>query len=85
MLDALSPAVSAAADIVSGGGTLWQALDGAAEAADKGAKGTARMTPRFGRAAWLPERSAGHEDGGARLIAIILDVAARSRDFKDSQ
>lgn len=86
MLDALAPAAAAASDIARGRGTFSQALNAAAEAADKGAITTAAMIPRFGRAAWLAERSAGHEDAGARLVAIILGSAARSiRQFKDSR
>lgn len=34
------------------------------------------MTPRHGRAGWLAERSAGHEDAGARLVAVVLTSAA---------
>ena len=78
MLDALAPAAVAAADVAGCGGSLSQALSAAAQAADKGAKATAAMRPRFGRAAWLADRSAGHEDAGARLVAIILESAARS-------
>jgi dihydroxyacetone kinase-like protein len=78
MLDALSPAVSAARELARSGGSLSRALEVAAQAADTGATATATMVPRFGRAAWLAERSAGHEDAGARLVAIILDCAARS-------
>lgn len=78
MLDALAPAAKAAVKIAREGGTLSQALIVAAEAADDGATATTTMRPRFGRAAWLAERSAGHEDAGARLVAIILESAARS-------
>ena len=35
------------------------------------------MQPKFGRAGWLQERSMGHEDAGARMIAILFDALAR--------
>jgi hypothetical protein len=34
------------------------------------------MTPRHGRAGWLAERSAGSEDAGAALVAIVLGAAS---------
>jgi dihydroxyacetone kinase-like protein len=80
MLDALAPAAAAANKVANEGGTASQALRAAADAAEKGAAATATMAPRFGRAAWLADRSAGHEDAGARLIAIILAVADQSND-----
>jgi dihydroxyacetone kinase-like protein len=76
MLDALVPAAQAAATNAEEGGSLSEALDAAAEAADSGAQATRSMVPRLGRAGWLAERSAGHEDAGARMVAIILISAA---------
>jgi hypothetical protein len=37
------------------------------------------MAAKVGRAGWLAERAAGHEDAGARLVALALGAAARSR------
>ena len=76
MLDALVPAAQAAASTAQAGGSLSEALDAAAAAADLGAQATRSMVPRMGRAGWLAERSAGHEDAGARMVAIILSSAA---------
>jgi len=76
MLDALAPAAQAAATSAQEGASLAQALDAAAEAADRGAQATRSMVPRTGRAGWLAERSAGHEDAGARMVAIIVGSAA---------
>lgn len=76
MLDALLPAAQAAARSAQEGGSLEDALDAAAEAADLGAQATRSMVPRLGRAGWLAERSAGHEDAGARMVAIMLISAA---------
>jgi dihydroxyacetone kinase-like protein len=72
MLDALAPAAEAAAAAAARGEDAEGQLTAAAEAADAGAKATVSMEPRHGRAGWLAERSAGHEDGGARLVAIAL-------------
>ncbi len=76
MLDALVPAAQAATTSAQEGASLFEALDAAATAADRGAQATRSMVPRLGRAGWLPERSAGHEDAGARMVAIILLAAA---------
>ncbi len=78
MLDALVPAARAAAQAASYGDSAVRALDAAARAADEGAKATVEIVPRHGRAGWLAERSAGHEDAGARLVAVVLSAAARS-------
>ena len=85
MLDALAPAAEAAAHAADLGESLSHALAAAAEAANAGAKATITMLPRYGRAGWLPERSIGHEDAGARLIAIILAAAARSLSTASSE
>jgi dihydroxyacetone kinase-like protein len=78
MLDALIPASEAAATAARDGTDVAQAIERAAVAADRGARATTTMRPRHGRAGWLAERSAGHEDAGARLVAIALAAAARS-------
>jgi dihydroxyacetone kinase-like protein len=78
MLDALVPAVKAATEAAARGESLAYALGAAADAADVGAKATVSMQPRHGRAGWLAERSIGHEDGGARLVAMVLAAASRS-------
>jgi dihydroxyacetone kinase-like protein len=79
MLDALGPAAEAASAGAQDGASLGQALDAAAAAADRGARATSSMVPRTGRAGWLAERSAGHEDAGARMVAIILGSAADAK------
>jgi dihydroxyacetone kinase-like protein len=78
MLDALAPAAAAAVEVAERGGELVDALVAAAAAADTGAKATVTMKPRHGRAGWLAERSVGHEDGGARLIAMLLEAGVQS-------
>lgn len=77
MVDALDPAVKAAA----AGDSVAQALALAADAAEEGANGTVPLVARKGRASYLGERSAGHLDPGARSTALLLrtfaEVAAR--------
>lgn len=74
MLDALAPAAHASA----GETDVATAAGRAAAAAAEGARATTTMTPQHGRAGWLAERSMGHEDAGARLVAVILEAIARS-------
>jgi dihydroxyacetone kinase len=77
MLDALRPATDAmrlAADLGLDGPA---ALREAAAAAHTGAVATASMAAKVGRAGWLADRAAGHEDAGARLIAMAFDAARR--------
>ena len=77
MLDALQPA----ADAVRAGATASAAPAdvglAAARAADAGARATASMAAKVGRAGWLAERAAGHEDAGARLVALAFGAASR--------
>ena len=77
MLDALAPAAEAASAAAARGEDARGQLAAAAEAAETGARATVDMRPRHGRAGWLAERSAGHEDGGARMVAIALAGALR--------
>jgi len=70
LLDALMPALTAlndASDLRSG-------LSSAAIAARGGAKATAEMMPRHGRAGWIGERAKGLEDAGANVIAVVFEA-----------
>jgi dihydroxyacetone kinase-like protein len=78
MLDALAPAVAAIRTAADDGRTLPEALAEAAAAADAGARATTDMAATTGRAGWLAERARGHEDAGARLVAIVFAAAAGS-------
>lgn len=83
MLDALRPAadaIDAAAKAVSGTPAVWSAVAAAADAANDGATATASMAAKVGRAGWLADRAAGHEDAGARLIALAFDAVRRDLD-----
>lgn len=76
MVDAWTPAVSAAARVASDGGSAEQVLAAAATAAEEGAVATDPMVATKGRASYLGERSAGHRDPGAASSALILRAAA---------
>lgn len=76
MLDALQPAADALRDAIAAGSTPAEAARAAAAAADAGAAATTTMAAKVGRAGWLAERAAGHEDAGARLAALAFAAAA---------
>lgn len=72
MLDALWPAARALAAAVRDGVQPQEAFERAARAARAGAAATIPMVARKGRASYLGERSAGHEDPGAASSALIV-------------
>src|SRR5258706_10812869 len=76
MLDALRPAAAAVREAADAGADAAAAVMAAAAAAEMGAKATAAMSARVGRAGWLAERAARHEDAGARLVAMAFAAAA---------
>lgn len=76
MLDALVPAAEAAERTAAVNASVREVVAAAAAAAEEGARATTTMRAVHGRAGWLAERSVGHEDAGARLIAICLRAAA---------
>jgi dihydroxyacetone kinase-like protein len=78
MYDAWAPALEAYDAAVAGGSDLGTALGAAAEAAAKGRDATVPLVARKGRASYLGERSAGHQDPGATSTTLILESAART-------
>jgi dihydroxyacetone kinase-like protein len=78
MLDALDPAAAAVRAAADAGRALDVALAEAAAAADDGASATIDMAATTGRAGWLADRARGHEDAGARLVAIVFAAVARA-------
>ena len=76
MLDALAPACDALDAALAGGQPLGAALAAAAEAAGEGRDATVPLVARKGRASYLGERSAGHQDPGATSTALLLEAAA---------
>ena len=78
MLDALGPAADSARRAAHGGQDAVGLARAAAAAADAGAEATSSMAAKVGRAGWLADRAAGHEDAGARLVALAFGAAARA-------
>ncbi|GAA1635359.1 dihydroxyacetone kinase subunit DhaL [Actinoplanes couchii] len=76
LVDAFGPAVTAFEEAVIGGAGLPEAAAGAARAAGDGARATTALTARKGRASYLGERSAGHQDPGATSTWLIFQALA---------
>ena len=76
MYDALAPAVDALDEAVAAGRPLDEALRSAVRAAEQGRDATIPMVARKGRASYLGERSAGHQDPGATSVTLLLTAAA---------
>ncbi|MGH2539009.1 MAG: dihydroxyacetone kinase subunit DhaL [Actinomycetota bacterium] len=76
MLDALIPARDAFAAAIDDGAELPAALRRSADAAEQGMKDTIPLVARKGRASYLGERSAGHQDPGATSSYLLLRTVA---------
>lgn len=76
MVDAWTPAVEAAVAGSTGGEDAAAVLVAAAAAAEAGAVATIPLVATKGRASYLGERSAGHQDPGATSTAIVLRAAS---------
>lgn len=76
MVDALTPAVLSLKESLNGNVPIGDALEKSASAAKKGMVDTIPLVARKGRASYLGERSAGHQDPGATSSYLILQVAA---------
>ncbi len=72
MLDALSPASDAFKQAVSKGTSTQAALQQAVAAAEQGMKDTIPLVAKKGRASYLGDRSANHQDPGATSTYLIL-------------
>ncbi|KFD43593.1 dihydroxyacetone kinase subunit DhaL [Cellulosimicrobium composti] len=75
MVDAWQPAVDAAEAAANAGASPADVLAAAADAARAGAGATVPLVATKGRASYLGERSAGHQDPGATSTAILLEAA----------
>jgi phosphoenolpyruvate---glycerone phosphotransferase subunit DhaL len=74
MIDALTPAIDAleqAADLTAG-------LTAAVDAAEQGMNATTPLVARKGRASYLGDRSAGHQDPGATSTYYLFKSAAET-------
>jgi dihydroxyacetone kinase-like protein len=76
MLDALMPARAALAEAIANGASLSDALRRSADAAEGGMQATIPLVARKGRASYLGERSAGHQDPGATSSYLLLKTVA---------
>ena len=72
MIDALIPARDAFAAAIADGAELPVALRRSADAAEEGMTATIPLVARKGRASYLGERSAGHQDPGATSSYLLL-------------
>ncbi len=78
MVDTLMPAAQALSAAAASGAGLAEALRQAAAAAEQGMKATIPLIARKGRASYLGERSAGHQDPGATSSWLLLQTAAET-------
>jgi phosphoenolpyruvate---glycerone phosphotransferase subunit DhaL len=76
MVDALGPAVDALDRALAEGRPLGEALRAAVRAAEEGRDATIPLVARKGRASYLGERSAGHQDPGATSVTLLITAAA---------
>ena len=76
MVDALTPAITAAKEALAQNASLAQLTAQTAKAAEEGAKATIPMLATKGRASYLGERSVGHQDPGATSSALMLKALA---------
>jgi len=72
MLDALSPASDAFKQAIANGTTTQEALQQAVATAEEGMKNTIPLVAKKGRASYLGDRSANHQDPGATSAYLIL-------------
>lgn len=76
LLDALWPAIEALEAAHKNGKDLAGALADAAAAAEAGAEATRPLRSKFGRAAWMQDRTVGVKDAGAAVAAMVLKSIA---------
>ncbi len=72
MLDALSPASDAFKLAIANGASTQEALQQAVAATEQGMKNTIPLVAKKGRASYLGDRSANHQDPGATSTYLIL-------------
>lgn len=76
MVDALLPAVAALKEASADGMILRDALRRSERAAEQGMTATIPLVARKGRASYLGNRSAGHQDPGATSSHLLVKTAA---------
>jgi dihydroxyacetone kinase-like protein len=78
MVDALLPARDALRAAIADGTSLGDAVQRMSQAAEEGMLATVPLVARKGRASYLGERSAGHQDPGATSTHLLLRSAAEA-------
>ena len=78
MIDALIPGRDALKVALAEGATFPDALRKSADAAEQGMQDTVPLVARKGRASYLGERSAGHQDPGATSSHLLLEAASET-------
>ncbi len=78
MVDALVPARDALRAAIADGASVGDAVARMADAAEQGMLATVPLVARKGRASYLGERSAGHQDPGATSSHLLLRSAAEA-------
>ena len=78
MVDALIPARDAFSAAVADGASFEEALRKSAQAAEEGMQATIPLVAKKGRASYLGERSAGHQDPGATSSHLLVKTAAET-------
>jgi dihydroxyacetone kinase-like protein len=76
MIDALLPGLEALKAAAAKGEGISEALQAATAAAEQGMKDTIPLVAKKGRASYLGERSAGHQDPGATSTFLMFQSAA---------
>ena len=76
MLDSMIPARDAIKKSLSEGSSFKSALSAGVDAAREGVEYTKTIIATKGRAAYLGDRSLGHQDPGATSFAVLLEVIA---------
>jgi dihydroxyacetone kinase-like protein len=78
MIDALVPARDSFRSALADGASFSEALSKSAEGAEEGMRATIPLVARKGRASYLGERSAGHQDPGATSSQLLIKTAAET-------
>ncbi|MGH3083126.1 MAG: dihydroxyacetone kinase subunit DhaL [Gaiellaceae bacterium] len=78
MVDALIPARDSFSAAVAEGASFEEALRRSAAASEEGMLATIPLVAKKGRASYLGERSAGHQDPGATSSQLLVKTAAET-------
>jgi len=76
LLDSLWPAIETLEVARTAGKPMATGLTEAAAAAEAGAEATRPLRSKFGRAAWMQDRTVGVRDAGASVVALVMKSLA---------